>query len=250
MFRSVLAAACAMLLLIGVAEAQPCAQGAATVCQAFDTVWPDGRSRDGLWRVNGPWPGSGGNMLEPSLAEIIPGGPGEGQLTLTVAANEKRGSEIQSLATPGYGYGYYETEMRVTPAPGVCATFFWIEAPQYGPHEWDVEFLTSDFTPGAGAVRLTIHPSNTSTRLRLPFNPSDAFHRYGFLWTPGRIVFTVDGKPARTMTTPELNTSARGFIMANAWTGNRNWCKGPPKQDATSTYKWMRFIAGAAEIPR
>jgi beta-glucanase (GH16 family) len=234
-----------MILMVGgKAQAQPCAGGKYTVCQSFDKLWLSGHSSDGLWRINGPWPGTG-NMLDPALALVAPDGSGGGSVMLSVA--EKRGSEIQSLMS--YGYGYYETELKVSSVPGVCASFFWIEAPKYGPHEWDIEFLTDDFAGAQGAVRLTIHPSNLSYKLDLPFNPSDAFHRYGFLWTPGQIIFTVDGKAAHTVSNTELETTARGFIMMNALTGLPNWCNGPPAVQTTSIYNWMRFTEGTSKVP-
>jgi beta-glucanase (GH16 family) len=85
--------------------------------------------------------------MDPALAELsstYPGDSGSGFLSLSMAANELRGSEIQTTTLPGYGCGYYETRMKVTSVPGVCASFFWIEAPKYGPHEWDIEFLTNE----------------------------------------------------------------------------------------------------------
>ena len=243
------AVATAILCLCGkLAQAQTCLSGKYTVCQAFDSPWSGNLSPDALWRINGRWVGTGGDILDPALARLVLSGSDKRQLWLSVAAGEKRGSEIQTLSRPGYSYGYYETQMKVSPVPGVCASFFWIEAPGYGPHEWDIEFLTDDFKPGTGAVHLTLHPSDTTYILALPFNPSDDFHRYGFLWTPGRIVFTVDGRPAHAFNESTLTTSIGGFIMANAITGIPHWCNGPPTQSTTSIYNWMSFTAGATTI--
>jgi beta-glucanase (GH16 family) len=164
-----------------------------------------------------------------------------------VAANQLRGSEIQSLQA--YGYGTYQVRMEVTHVPGVVASFFWIEAPNYGPHEWDIEFLTNESwinSANSGIVHLTIHPSNATVALPLPFNPSLAFHDYGFIWTSGKIVFTVDGAAAYTSTNSDLATTATGFIMANTWTGNRNWGGGPPTQQATTIYDWMQYTPEAS----
>jgi CubicO group peptidase (beta-lactamase class C family) len=220
--------------------------------QQFNATWPSNISPDGLWRINGPWTGTGGNEMDPTLAVISPtfGQKGGGFISLTSAANQKRGSEIQTLK--GYGYGYYETRLQVTSVPGVCDSFFWIESPNYGPHEWDIEFLTNESwitSPNSGQVHLTLHPSNSTFVLPLGFNPSKGIHRYGFLWTAGQIVFTVDGKAAHTFTESDLTTSATGFIMANTWTGNPNWGGGPPTKNATSTYAYVKFAPGATTIP-
>ncbi len=209
--------------------------------------WSGLTSPDGAWRINGTWTGTDGNTIDPTLAQLTStyDGISGGFLSLTVAANQKRGSEIQTLANPGYGYGHYEACIKVSPVSGVVDSFFWIEAPNYGPHEWDIEFLTPDFSANAGAVHFTIHPTNATYKFPLPFNPGAAFHRYGFTWTPGTIVFYVDGKVAYTFMDPSLNTSATGFIMANTWTGNPSWGGGPPTQNATSVYAWARYTASS-----
>ena len=214
-------------------------------------------STDGIWRINGVWVGTGGNTMDPALAQLsstYPGDSGIGFLSLSVAANELRGSEIQTMTLPGYGYGYYETRMKVTSVPGVCDSFFWIEAPNYGPHEWDIEFLTNESwitSPNSGMVHLTInYPGGSPTyALDLPFNPSLAFHRYGFLWTPGSIAYTVDGQIAYTFTDANFNTTAQGFIMMNTWTGNPYWGGGPPTQQATSVYDWVNFYPNVTFVP-
>jgi beta-glucanase (GH16 family) len=174
-------------------------------------------------------------------------------------SNPFQGSEIQTLSGKqglpgnGYGYGYYETKMQVTTVPGECVSFFWIEAPDYGPHEWDIEFLTNEpwgSDPKAnGQVHLTIHPSGDTYVLDLPFNPTQAFHRYGFLWTAGTLVYTVDGQAAYTFHSSDLTFSGGGFIMANAWTGAADWGGGPPASKATSAYDWMKFWPDLTSIP-
>jgi nitroreductase len=212
-------------------------------------------STDGIWRINGPWVGTGKNTLDPALAHLsstYPGDSGSGFLSLSVAPRQLRGSEIQTVTLPGYGCGYYETRMKVTSVPGVCASFFWIEAPHYGSHEWDIEFLTNEpwiTSANSGKVHLTIHPSHETYVLDLPFNPSLGFHRYGFLWTPGSIAYTVDGQIAHTFTHPTLDTTAKGYIMMNMWTGNRDWGGGPPSEQATSVYDWVKFYPNVTSVP-
>jgi beta-glucanase (GH16 family) len=222
-----------------------------TICESFDRPWTGNTSPDGKFRVNGPWVGTGGNYLDPALARFGADKAGRPLLTLSVAAGMKRGSEIQTMAKPGYSYGYYEVRMRVTDVPGVCTSFFWIEAPGYGPREWDIEFLTNEHwitSENQGVVHLTLHPSNTTVALQLPFNPSKEFHRYGFLWKPGLLVFTIDGKPVQTFSEADLFSTAGGFIMANAWTGNPDWGGGPPGKQAATAYEWIKYTAGANSI--
>jgi beta-glucanase (GH16 family) len=135
---------------------------------------------------------------------------------------------------------------------GGVVSFFWIEQPNYGSHEWDVEFTLSDSWAGTtnpGRVSFTTHPLDNTQWVNLGFNPSQAFHDYGFLWTPGRIDFTVDGQVVRTVTDPNLKTDATGYIMMNTWSGVSNFGGGPPSQAATSVYDWVKFYAGATSIP-
>lgn len=219
--------------------------------------WTGKVSPDGIWQVAGTWVGTGNNTLQPANVTFTSSFPGEtdtGYMYLKVPAGSPlRGGELQSLTTPGYSYGYYEVRMKTANIKnGGVASFFWIEQPGYGPHEWDIEFTLSDAWAGTtnpGRVAFTIHPLENSQYVNLGFNPSQAFHRYGFLWTPGRIDFTVDGVVKLTMTDPSLNTTALGFIMMNAWSGNANFGGGPPTQPAISVYDWVKFYPGATVIP-
>jgi len=40
-----------------------------------------------------------------------------------------------------YGYGYYEVRMRPTCTQGVSTSFFWVQAPNYGPLERDEDVI-------------------------------------------------------------------------------------------------------------
>jgi len=216
--------------------------------------WP--RSPDGIWRVAGDWVGTGGNTLLRSNASIS-----GGLLSLTSKAGTLQGAEIQTL--PTYGYGYYVTRMKVAKVAGVCQAFFWI-ADGYGPGEIDIEFNTGGTTHGVvedwvtssnrGRVHFTLHPwtSATIADVDLAFNPANGFHTYGFLWTPSRVDFTIDGAIVRSFTAlpSTLGPGAeKGYLMANTWTGSPTWGGGPPAQDATAQYDWMRFYAGVTSIP-
>jgi hypothetical protein len=224
--------------------------------------WTGVTSPDKLWRIAGTWTGTGGNVLDPANAVLVstydtqPGG----YLLLTVKANVLQGGEIQTVGTAGsaLGYGYYEVRMKVTDVPGTCVSFFWKEV-DYGPGEIDVEFLTNESwitSPTTGKVHYTIHPNwdtnGTAFTQDLAFNPSKDFHRYGWLWTPAKLSYTVDGQIVKTFTNPpaqNLVNTKGGYIMMNAWTGNANWGGGPPTKDATSAYDWVKFYANATEVP-
>jgi hypothetical protein len=224
--------------------------------------WTGVTSPDEIWRIAGTWTGTGGNVLAPAnatLAATYDSQPG-GYLLLTVKANVLEGGEIQTVGTAGsgLGYGYYEVRMKVTDVPGTCVSFFWKEV-DYGEGEIDIEFLTNEpwiTSASAGKVHYTIHPGwdtyGTAYAQDLAFNPSKDFHRYGWLWTPEKLSYTVDGQVVKTFTNPpaqNLVNTKGGYIMMNAWTGSASWGGGPPTKDATSAYDWVKFYPNATSVP-
>ena len=89
-------------------------------------AWTGTTSPDRMWRINGDWSGTGGNQILISNASFqanVAGADDGNVLALTVPGNARQGAEIQSL--PQFRYGYYESKIRVTPIPGVVASF-WI----------------------------------------------------------------------------------------------------------------------------
>ncbi len=131
------------------------------IFEDFDGPYTNRVSPDGVWRLAGPWTGTGGNFLDPNLANVS-----GGELSLTVADNERRGSEIQTL--DGYSYGYYETSMQVSPTRGVVNSFFVIaEGYDPGTIEIDVEFLTNESwinSPDSGvSISSFIRPTSSGS---------------------------------------------------------------------------------------
>ena len=225
------------------------------IFEEFNFQWNGSYSPDSLWR-RASWVGTGQNMftLDNAVVESSYSGATEGVLKLTVTAGKLEGGEIQSVGDGGsnFSYGYYEVRMKVAKesgAAGCCVSFFWIQAPGYGPGEIDIEFLTNEaWTATSGAVHYSVHPAHTSVKRNLPFNPSSDFHRYGFLWTPTQVIYTVDGVAVYTFNSG-VPASAPGYIMANAWTGAPTWGGGPPSQNATSVYDWIKYYPNVTEIP-
>lgn len=223
---------------------------------------------DGAFQVDGPWVGTGGNELLPSLAVFTDADPttleqpATGYLTLSISPGTPlQGSEIISNALPGYGYGYYEVMMAVDPTqvPGGVCSFFLMQAGgtlqnrSYGPGEFDFEFLLNESWLGStssGAVHLTTHPSNVSLTQSLSFNPALGYHRYGFLWVKGSLGFTVDGQIVHTTTSSDVALPSDGeWIFLNAWSGNSTWGGGPPSAQVNCVYNWIKFWPNATSVP-
>ncbi len=109
------------------------------------------------------------------------------------------GGQIESNIT--YGYGTYQWTVRagstaVTPdgpgvavSGGVSAGFNWINDSQT---EIDIEFA-GDLPNFVDFTSWTSLSSNTDTDLRLPFDATQAFHNYKFVWQAGKIAYYVDG---------------------------------------------------------
>lgn len=252
----------------------------------FGPPWPDWpRSPDGVWQVAGPWNGTGGTFFHPDNADIVGNYAGEdtGYLTLSVQGTgpdgNAEGAEVEAVSdddedgfADDYSYGYYEARMRVPTGPGVYS-FYWIARGgegEYGPAEIDIEFVTAGtlgnadrWGDGQGYVWFALHPNDRLHEHALGFNPAADFHRYGFLWTPGQVIWTVDGHPVYSDAeipselsgeSTETNSSSafdQGTIALNAWVGNENWGgKTPPSKNRTVAYDYIWVIPKATKIPK
>jgi len=224
---------------------------------------------NGTFQVDGPWVGTGSNELLPQLAVLTTddpttlGGAATGYLTLSITAGTPlQGSEIISNALPGYGYGYYEVQMVPDPTHvangGVCSFFLkgaggTLNSRTYGALEYDFEFLLNESWAsgsGNGGVHLTTHPSGVSTDYSLGFNPSNAWHTYGFLWQAGNLGFYVDEVLVHTVTSSDTALPSDGtWIMANAWTGDSTWGGGPPASQINCVYNYVKFWPNVTSVP-
>ncbi|HHY83086.1 MAG TPA: DUF4082 domain-containing protein [Clostridiales bacterium] len=200
--------------------------------------WEGAVSPDGIWRKAGPWRGTGNNLfeVERAITQETYNGQDGGFLILKSLANSMNGAEIQTLTS--YGYGYYETRMKPTGVSGVCNSFFWVESPTYGPHEIDVEF----FTIKGNVLDFNTHPLNRVIEFSPDYIFSEDFHRYGFLWTPGRVDFVVDGQIVKTRIHESMDADVKGYIMMNSWT-NYEWGGGPPAVDTEAVYDYVKHYS-------
>jgi beta-glucanase (GH16 family) len=162
-----------------------------------------------------------------------------------------------------YGYGCYEASFKPIAVPGVVTSLFTFAGPYdnggNGKHnEIDVEFLGNhpqwvqfNFWTNDDA-----YASRNEYLLNLGFDPTAAFHRYGFKWTADRIEWYVDGNlvyaflDSASNPTPKATESLQK-IMVNAWPVDETaaaWAgafsyAGVPLQ---AEYQWVRHIAGTA----
>ena len=255
--RSLLSAAAALLLSAASTPFTVVVNGGTTptVNETF-SGWTGNPLTDGIFRVNGNWSGSGGNTIEQKLASVA-----TNDLTLTEIATAGcpgtlsacQASEIQTLANPGFGYGYYEVMIKPSCHGGGVASFFVMQVGYVSP-EFDIEFLLN--TPNT--VDFTDHPLDGSSFVyNLGFNPCQSFNTYGILWVnngngTATVSNTVNGTVVHSRTGSQLLKPAIGMlIMANTWSGNANFGgTAPAAPGATTTYQWIKFYAGAtAPVP-
>lgn len=231
--------------------------------QDFMPGWNNKTSQDGLWKINGAWVATGQNLMYPgnvTFTENYTGETNKGFMYFKSVADTMKGAEVQTISScPCYNYGYYEVRMKVTSVGdptnnrGVCASFFF-KKKNYDKQEWDFEFLTNGSwinSDNTGQVTLNYHLDDGRSKVyyhNLPFNPSKGFHRYGLLWQPTRIDWTVDGKIVYGFVDPAV-AGEPGYIMMNSWTGAKYWGGLPPQEDAVTVYDWVKFYPNVTEVP-
>lgn len=94
-------------------------------------------------------------------------------------------------------------------------------------------------TPTAARDGYNAAGTSTFHIQQLPFEPDDGFHEYRFDWTRSGVAFYADGTQISYMdwTYPQ----EPGHLAVNHWSnGNALWSKGPPKEDAVTTVKWVK----------
>jgi endo-1,3-1,4-beta-glycanase ExoK len=142
-----------------------------------------------------------------------------------------------------YGYGKFETRMKVAKGSGIVSSFFIYNQTPW--HEIDIEILGKDttqiqtnyFTNGVGGHETLIH---------LGFDASAGFHNYAIVWDASSIKWYVDDVLIHTETGSRgpLPTVA-GKIMANLWpgTGVDSWL-GPFSYSGplTAQYQWIQYF--------
>lgn len=183
---------------------------------------------------------------------------GQGQLVQTVLAGDPpRGGSLQTNRE--FGYGRWLARVKPSAVPGVLNSIFtkdWDDLTTDDDNgdgtkfEVDIEFLTYTFKPGGGQVHLAIHARRSDNEgdepiyaadPELDFNPSDAYHVWGFDIYPDRVVWHVDGvEIARTRPPADVEFNAGYEFFFNSWTRDA-WINGPPAADAHYHIDWVRF---------
>lgn len=116
-----------------------------------------------------------------------------------------------------YGYGKFETFLMAARGSGVLTTFFTYNG---SPHdEIDIEIFGKDTT----TMQVNYFASNQGHHekvIQLGFDAADAFHKYGFMWTPTSIEWFVDNVSVHRVDASQGSIpQTAGQIMVNLWAG-------------------------------
>jgi hypothetical protein len=192
-----------LLTLAGAAVGPPAAGAAASFVDPFDGF-------DSSRWVRGDH-SLGRSALRPANVGVA-----DGNLDIVLPAGTLEGGEIRSSGL--LGPGKYRAVIRVPDAPSSITGFFLYQPPDAA-SEIDVEVFNDTrgkvlFSTWSGGDPANPVPANT-VELDLGFDPTAAFHEYGFDFDASRITFLVDGVARQTWDTGI--PSAQMSLYVNAW---------------------------------
>jgi beta-glucanase (GH16 family) len=113
-------------------------------------------------------------------------------------------------------YGKYEVRMRVDNGEGVSAVALLWPAPDSWPPE--IDFAEDDGASPRNQITATSWGTNGSVisdPLTINFSQ---WHTFGVEWSPGKLVYTVDGTVWATMNSPEISSQPMQLaLQTEAW---------------------------------
>jgi beta-glucanase (GH16 family) len=152
-----------------------------------------------------------------------------------------------------YFFGKWEFRARPSSVPGVLNSFYTIDwtnttGGTSTREEIDIEFLTKSFSGTSGQVHYALHKTGatsyqTNPDVPLGFNPSSAFHVYGFNITPTKIEWLADSVVKRTYNySSGITITAPYQLKLNFWSAV-SWIGGPPTPNVVCEYliDWIKF---------
>ena len=158
----------------------------------------------------------------------------DGLLRLTLPANALNGSEIESKDL--YGSGFYAARLKVPDAPSSITGFF-----LYYPPDFDSEIDIEIYNDSSGKILFTTYTDGEQTHTEtseLPFDPTEDFHDYAFLYDEDSVTFYVDGEPIQEF--EGGLPSERMKLYVNSWFPN--WLDGEESSSEHYTYvDWIEW---------
>jgi beta-glucanase (GH16 family) len=115
----------------------------------------------------------------------------DGKLMLYSNADQHVGGELAS--TEKLSYGKYRASIKLSQTTGTYETFFSYVSPAGSiiHNEIDVELYKSGTSTTASFTNL-VNRQSAAYHYTLPFDPSTAYHVYGYNWYPDRVEYVID----------------------------------------------------------
>ena len=147
-------------------------------------------------------------------------------------------------------YGYFEARIKFPPGAGMWPAFWLLENSGWPPEIDIVEWvgkdplwshLTYHWNPGTGHVG-----DGTGVKADVPW--SDGWHTWGVDWTPGQVVWYVDGVEKKRLANAYI-TAKPNYILINltlggAWGGPVDNSKIPAQMLVDYVRVWQRVADG------
>lgn len=162
-------------------------------------------------------------------------GPQHEQVTddesgITIWLDRTSGSGFKSLRSYSSGYFSAAIKLQAGYTAGVNTAFYLSnnEAHTDNHDEIDIEFLgTIPGQPYTLQTNIYVRAGNGGNgrivtgreqQIHLWFDPTEDFHRYSILWTPSKIVFSVDNVPIRKYPRTDYNFPTRPmWVYGSIW---------------------------------
>jgi hypothetical protein len=172
-----------------------------------------------------------------------------------ISAKIYKGAEIYAPDNQAVTYGRFEMRMMAAKGSGTLSTFFLYkngsETRAFPWEEIDVEikgkdngdYMQSNIITGIGGNQL-------SEQLHGPSGYADAFHTFVVEWTPGKVVWKVDGNTVRTTEggQADLLTSPMSYRF-NIWAANSVGWVGAFNPDILPVYQFVNWISYESYTP-
>jgi len=208
-----------------------------------------------FWYVSSGWTNGDYQSCE-WRADALAIHDGNLQLTLSDHGGKQRPIGCAELHTnQHFGYGLYETRMRVAAGSGLNTAFFTYIGPTNGVPHWDeidFEFLGKD-THSVQTNFYTDGKAQGGPIVQLGFDASREFHNYAIDWQPTKIRWYVDGNLVRQSPDNAPIPSHPGSLFLSLWSGasqEDQWL-GPFRytEPVTAEVAWAAFTPPGTKCP-
>jgi hypothetical protein len=166
-----------------------------------------------------------------------------------VAAKQYKAAEIYTFEDELYGK--YVFRMQAAKGSGLISAFFlWKDDSETGTVPWeevDIEIFGKDNaeTWQSNIITGTAPTTNMSEgdHVFSPDPPGDVYHTYTLEWSPGSVVWLLDGDPVRTVNGPPAdNLISAAQIRFNVWPSESTEWAGDWDDDILPRYMYVDWV--------